>query len=171
MQLNELLSLLQGVKQNGNQYVARCPVSTHGKGNGNKNQSLSVGLKDNNILLKCHADCSTESIVSALGIELKDLFSDEKNMHNNGSNAKPKRDIIAIYDYKDLNGRIIHSTVRYNPKGFSQRRPDPQNPGKFIWKDVFKGIASTIYNLGAVTTAIKEKQPILIVEGWIVNPN
>ena len=162
MHLNELLSQLQGVKQTGNQYVARCPVPTHGKGNGDKNQSLSIGLKSNNILLKCHAGCSTESIVSALGIEIKDLFDEEKT---NGSNTKPKRDIIAVYDYKDLNGCIVHSTIRYDPKGFSQRRPDLENSDKFIWKDVFKGITSIIYNLGAVTTAIKEKQPILVVEG------
>ena len=70
-----------------------------------------------------------------------------------------------MYDYKDLDGSIIHSTIRYNPKGFSQRRPDPNSPNNFIYKEIFKGIAPILYNLQAVSKVIKEKQAVIIVEG------
>ena len=161
MQLNELLSRLSGVKgHGGNQYTARCTVTNHGKGNGDKNPSLSVGVEGNRILLHCNAGCSPEAVVSALGLTLKDLFIEESPVSN-----KPKREIVAVYDYVDLNGNIIHSTIRYNPKGFSQRRPDPSCPGEYIYKDVFKDLKPIIYNLPAVTNAIKEKQPVLLVEG------
>ena len=74
--------------------------------------------------------------------------------------SKPKREITAVYDYKDLNGNIIHSTIRYNPKGFSQRRPDPDRPNEYIWKEVFKGVTPILYNLQAVTKAIKDNESL-----------
>ena len=69
MRLNELLRRLDGVKGNDSQYSARCPVPDHGKGNGDRNQSLSVRAEGNNILLKCHVGCATEDILKALGLE------------------------------------------------------------------------------------------------------
>jgi len=152
MQLNELLQRLKGVKGNGKQYKALCPAHD------DKTPSLSIGESDGKILLHCHVGCATENILGALGLEMKDLLPAKPDY-------KAKKEIAAVYDYKDLDGNIIHSTIRYSPKGFAQRRPDPQNHGKYIWQDIFKGITPTIYNLAAVTTAIKEKQPVLLVEG------
>ena len=74
MQLNELLHRLKDVKRNGNQYVARCSVSVHDKGNRHKNPSLSVGVQGSNILLKCFSGCTNEDIVGALELEMRDLF-------------------------------------------------------------------------------------------------
>ena len=152
MQLNELLQRLKGVKGNGKQYKALCPAHD------DKTPSLSIGESDGKILLHCHVGCATENILGALGLEMKDLLPAKPDY-------KAKKEIAAVYDYKDMDGNIIHSTIRYSPKGFAQRRPDPQNHGKYIWQDVFKGITPTIYNLVAVTTTIKEKQPVLLVEG------
>jgi len=158
MQLSEILQKLKSVKGDGCQYTALCPSHE------DKNPSLAVSEKEGKILLYCHAGCSKESIVAALGLEMKDLFI-EANPAPHNVNSKPKWDISAIYDYKDINGEVIHSTVRLNPKGFKQRRPDPDNPGRYIWKDVFKGITPILYNLQAVTKAIEEHRPIFIVEG------
>jgi len=159
MQLNDFLARLKGVKRNGSsQYDALCPAHA------DKEQSLSVSEKDGKILLHCHAGCSTDSILGVLGLEMWDLFSEERQPYN-PNNGKPKNEIAAVYDYKDLDGNIIHSTIRYSPKSFRQRRPDPDNHGKYIWKDVFKGISPILYNLQAVTVAIANKEPIFITEG------
>ena len=159
MQLHDLLQHLKGVKGNGNQYQAQCPAHK------DNSPSLSVSIAEGKILLHCHTGCTTENIISAMGLEMKDLFTEERTTPQYSNNSKPKREITAVYDYKDLNGNIVHSTVRYNPKGFSQRRPDPDKHGEYIWKDVFKGITPILYNLQAVTNAIKEKQPVFVVEG------
>ena len=158
MQLRDILQRLKGVKGGNGQYTALCPAHS------DKNPSLAVSEKGGKILLHCHAGCSNESIVSALGLEIKDLFTEERSL-NNAINNKPKREIVAVYDYKDLDGNIIHSTIRYKPKSFSQRRPDSNNPGNFIYKEVFKGITPILYNLQAVSKAIEEHRPIIIVEG------
>jgi len=160
MQLHDFLSRLKGVKGNGNQYNALCPAHA------DKEPSLSISQKDGKILLYCHTGCTTESILGAMGLEMKDLFLEERATLNYSNNSdKPKREIAAIYDYKDLDGNIIHSTIRYNPKSFAQRRPDPDNLGKHIWKDVFTGITPILYNLQAITQAIADKKTIFIVEG------
>ncbi len=57
-------------RKNGTGWQAKCP--THE----DRNPSLSVReTSDGNVLLKCFAGCPSESIVSALNLEMKDLFS------------------------------------------------------------------------------------------------
>lgn len=77
MVLSDFLSRLEGVKRQGDQYLARCPAHA------DKRASLSVGVGDDGkILLNCFARCSTESIVSAMGLEMKDLFADDPKPYN-----------------------------------------------------------------------------------------
>ena len=73
MKINKFLELLDGVKKSGDGYVALCPCPVHG----DKEPSLSISMGDDGrILLKCFAGCEVESIVQALGLEMKDLFND-----------------------------------------------------------------------------------------------
>jgi 5S rRNA maturation endonuclease (ribonuclease M5) len=158
MQLSEITARLKGVKGGGSRYQALCPAHN------DKAPSLSISESGGKILLHCHAGCPTERIVAALGLEMKDLYAADKPGYA-GSSAKPKREPAAVYDYKDMDGNIVHSTVRYAPKDFRQRRPDPNSPGGYIWKDVFNGVTPILYNLQAVAQAIKDGRPVLVVEG------
>jgi 5S rRNA maturation endonuclease (ribonuclease M5) len=66
--------------------------------------------------------------------------------------------IIAAYNYQDEQGKLLHQVIRYDPKGFSQRRPD----GKGGWINNLKGINTVPYRLPEL---IKEKDTVFIVEG------
>jgi len=155
MTLSELLSRLEKVEKSGGNYKSRCPAHN------DKNPSLSIAQDGDRILLHCHAGCDTDTVLGALGLTLKDLFQDD-NKHPNPPTTN-KRNIVAVYDYKNLMGKVIHQTVRFEPKGFSQRRPDSTALGGYTWN--LKGITPILYNLSAVVSAIKEKQSIFIVEG------
>jgi DNA primase len=72
MTLQDILSQLQNSKKNGNGYTALCPSHDDNQ------QSLSIKETGGKILLKCFAGCDVQTIVSSLGIELKDLFPDRK---------------------------------------------------------------------------------------------
>jgi hypothetical protein len=48
------------------------------------------------------------------------------------SRARPKGTIVAVYDYADDDGGLLYQVVRYEPKGFDQRRPDGK--GGWIWQ-------------------------------------
>jgi hypothetical protein len=41
--------------------------------------------------------------------------------------------IVNIHGYVDEQGALLYEQVRYQPKDFKLRRPDPDKPGQFIW--------------------------------------
>lgn len=73
--LNNVISRLDKVKPAGaNKWKACCPVHD------DKNPSLAISeTSEGVLLLKCWAGCSTNEIVSAIGLELRDLFPGEKH--------------------------------------------------------------------------------------------
>jgi 5S rRNA maturation endonuclease (ribonuclease M5) len=148
LQIEELLSKLNNVKRGAinKEYTARCPAHD------DKHNSLSIAEGDDNrILLYCHAGCSINRINDSLGIKTNDLFSE----------AKQSKRQIDEYIYKDLDGNIVHKTIRYEPKGFSQCRPDEK--GGWIYN--LQGIETIIYNLKEITAAISRDETVYIVEG------
>jgi hypothetical protein len=71
MTIGEFLDVLPRVKRSGDGWKARCPNHE------DRTPSLSVGEGDDGrILVQCHAGCSVEEVVHALGLELSDLFTD-----------------------------------------------------------------------------------------------
>ncbi|MCD8322670.1 MAG: AAA family ATPase [Oscillospiraceae bacterium] len=72
MNLQNLLSHLEGVRGSGGQYIAKCPAHD------DQHQSLSIGEgKDGRLLVRCHAGCSATSVMEALGLKTADLFPEE----------------------------------------------------------------------------------------------
>jgi hypothetical protein len=66
---DKLLQRLEKVKQTGkDRWLACCPAHN------DKNPSLSIREVDDRLLVHCHAGCSNYEIVSAVGLELSDLF-------------------------------------------------------------------------------------------------
>lgn len=72
--LDKVLSCLDKVKPAGaNKWKACCPAHD------DKNPSLAISeTTDGVVLLKCWTGCTTQNIVSAIGLELRDLFPGEK---------------------------------------------------------------------------------------------
>jgi hypothetical protein len=67
--IEDVLSRLSAVKKRGEQYTARCPAHH------DKTPSLSVKEgRDGRVLMFCHAGCTLDEIVRALGLRLSDLF-------------------------------------------------------------------------------------------------
>lgn len=67
---------------------------------------------------------------------------DNYGLNDSNSDVSEKR-IVATYDYVDTENKLLHQTVRYEPKSFSQRRPDGN--GEWIWN--LKGIETVLYKL------------------------
>lgn len=69
-QVNAMLDRLHGVKPRGNgRWLARCPAHD------DKTPSLSIGTGDNGaVLIRCWRGCSAHEIVTAVGLNLSDLF-------------------------------------------------------------------------------------------------
>jgi len=140
MTLDAFAIRLKNAKRVANGYKALCPAHE------DRNASLSVSQGDEGkLLVNCFAGCSTDEILAAIGLEMKDLFPDSETfsfvrsvanapptsrLNGNGSTAAtPKaantpKAIEAIYEYRDESGVLLYENVRYRPKSFRQRRPD-----------------------------------------------
>jgi hypothetical protein len=64
-----VLDRLSGVKQRGDEWSARCPAHD------DKHPSLCVSRgNDGRALIYCATGCHAEDVVSAIGLDMKDLF-------------------------------------------------------------------------------------------------
>lgn len=80
MSLDALLSKLENVRKTGNDsFSARCPAHS------DRTNSLSIRDNDGTVLVHCFAGCDVHSIVSAVGLELSDLFPPKQHR------GKPQR--------------------------------------------------------------------------------
>ena len=66
-----------------------------------------------------------------------------------GSAPRPRRRVVATYDYPDEVGDLLMQEVKYEPKDFSQRRPDGR--GGWIWN--LKGVRLVPYRLPELIAA------------------
>lgn len=97
---------------------------------------------------------------------MKDLFPpDEKNAYEKviPRRVLHERVIVETYPYTDEHGEILYEKVRYDPKDFSQRRPDGK--GGWIWN--LEGVRRVPFQLCEMIAKWKEKPdwPILMVAG------
>lgn len=62
--------------------------------------------------------------------------------------VEQESNLVASYDYTDVNGKLIFQVCRYNPKSFRQRRPDK---GGWTWN--LEGVKRPLYNLPGIRAA------------------
>ena len=130
----------------GDGFKAKCPAHD------DANPSLSVAQGENGtVLIHCFRGCTYAEIMSHLTIG--------NGQRKNGSKWK----IDATYPYTDELGELLFEVVRFTPKKFRQRRPDPGKPGHWIWN--LKGITRVLYRLPKVIEAVKRGEILWLVEG------
>ena len=135
-----------------NEWRARCPNHQ-----GKSDTSFSITPDDDRVLIKCFGECASSDVVKALGLTMADLFVKSPAQRNG------QRRIVKVYEYFDADGNLVHETVRYEPKDFRQRRPDPARPGEYIWS--LKGITPVLYHLPHVLAAVQRGETIYLAEG------
>ena len=162
MEEQEFLGKFEGVQKSGGGWVARCPA------HGDDNPSLSIARgEDGRWLVHCHAGCSAEAVVAAVGLKMADLMP---------SNDRPQRTIkgrwgrwVCDYVYTDEQGAVLYKSCRYvkddGKKTFIIKTPDPE--AKFGWSFGLskKNIARVPFRLPRVVAAAKAGKTIVIVEG------
>jgi hypothetical protein len=126
VRLNELTGYEP--RRSGNGYSARCPSHD------DHNPSLTITEGRNGTpVFKCHAGCSQEDVLAALGWTWSDVYGTEER----------GRRIVATHDYTDAEYTLLYQKVRYEPKGFSLRRPD----GNGGWINDMQGVTKVLYRL------------------------
>ena len=130
----------------GHGHKAHCPAHKDTR------ESLAIDDGENGgVLVYCHADCEPLKIVEALGLTMRDLFA---------APAPSRGRIVKTYDYIDAHGELLCQSVRYEPKDFRQRRPDPD--GGWIWD--LDGVPRVPYRLPELLKA-DPARVVFVVEG------
>lgn len=138
-------------KRNGKGWVALCP------GHDDHKPSLSIDQGDNGrCLLKCRSrNCPTKEIVRAIGLTMGDLFAT-----GNRRAGKQLGKVVATYDYHDTAGHLLYQVLRYEPKDFRQRKPNPA--GGHDWQ--LNGVLRVPYRLPQLLAA-PVGTPVYVCEG------
>lgn len=166
MKVDQFLSLLKKVKQKDhNQWQACCPAHD------DQVASLSVGVNGKNILVHCHAGCSTKSVVRAMGLQMVDLFIDKPQAVNKSQKKEPKpiseaemlKGSHGHWDYEDKNGTLLYRIVRY-PNGDSKRFLAHRLTQDGHWLRSIEGVRRVLYRLPQLLAA-DPKGAVFIPEG------
>ena len=179
--LEKVLTAIGDYKRSGKSYKARCPAHE------DHNPSLSLSeAKDGKVLLKCHAGCTPEAVVRALGLEVNDLFTRvdvDKTPRNSGekgglSTAKRKPKVFpsaacavaefekklgkmtAWWTYEDAGGNPLAMVARWDGADGKTFRPVAKVDG--YWR---KGDPEGLWPLYRLPDLLRSSGTIYICEG------
>ncbi len=165
---DEVFARFRGLKQSGDSWVAFCPAHSD-----ENKRSLAIKVSDKKMMVHCHANhgCTAEKIMDAIGLPMSYLFSDGKR---GSDTAKKVRRVVATYQYLDDDGKLVFEVLRYDPKEFRQRRPNPDYDEMkaisdanqpFLWHT--KGIRRVLYRQNELVKALKvdPSKIVFVVEG------
>jgi len=157
--IEEFLSRLEGVRQvSDGSWMALCPAHD------DRNPSLSIQLADDRILIHCFAGCSPQTVVRAMGLEMKDLFLEEEEPFETGPGV-----LQAAYVYRDEHGNPLYRVLRYHVPGekkktFRQQAWDPKTGTWKGGKGALGQVRRVLYRLPELVKADREK-PVWLCEG------
>ena len=146
------LGHLLGGKRVAKGWIAQCPAHE------DRQASLSISDGDDGrVLWYCHAGCTQEAVRDALlasgHLPRRDPPARVPRAAAPSASGAP----VAIYAYRDATGRVIHETLRYEPKSFRQRAVTESG---YVWS--LAGVQTVLYRLPELITSTG---PVWLVEG------
>jgi hypothetical protein len=166
MQAEQIAKQLGNAKRANGQWVASCPVPGHGKGNGDKNPSLSIDINDQGVpLFHCHGGCSQEDVFHT--IRSRNLLPELMERPDPLANIKPiPRNVLEQeWQYQDEDRQTVFVKQRYKvgEAGKTYRLYKVDADGR---RHPSLGDARIVpYNLPALLDAKTAGRNIFLVEG------
>lgn len=126
------LAITLHARRVGASWMAHCP-SHH-----DENASMSIQEKNGKVLVHCHAGCPQNDVIAALRAQ---------GVWQSKPQFRRSRRILETYDYTDEHGELLYQVVRFEPKGFCQRRPTDRG---WLWS---KSSRQVLYHLPEILEA------------------
>ena len=180
MTVQEILSRLERVTKTHSGWMARCPAHEDGR------PSLSVAAaEDGRVLVRCFAGCDLAAIVSALRIEVRDLFAEPAPAQTSGSAAPsgeplpapqvpavaawlrtmrvlPDSEVASIYGSGTRTGAAVVFRYRDAAGTFLYDKFRPLGDRKVFWR-MPRGRPSAMYGLADLPK--DQRHRVVVVEG------
>jgi DNA primase len=138
MLTEEFVEKAGGGRQSGGQWQVKCPAHD------DHVASLSVTENRDRFFFYCHAGCSGQDVIDAMGLEWYDVWFVAQPKSSQGFTPQEPE---ATYIYEDERGSELYRVIRYPGKRFRQER------------------RTVPYRLLAVIGAVKEGRTVYICEG------
>lgn len=189
MELREFLNLFVGTTHKNDYFMAKCPAHDDNKqslqiwenADGYIQFKCYANCSRNSVLRKLNinrgdlvSENAKQRFLEQNGSNTNDYLPTPKENNkvsqnlivksgNTNKKASSNRVIDKIYEYKDEKGNLIFQYLRYTPKEFMGRQPNPNNKG--AWINNIQGCKRYLYKLPELINAVNEGKPIYIVEG------
>ena len=164
MDTETIAKALGNAKQVNGQWVASCPVPGHGRGNGDKNPSLSITESDGKVLFHCHGGCDQRDVFDA--VRSRDLLPSIAKREEISFTQHQAPVLEKEWEYRSEDGDTLFTKRRYKTqdakgKTYSIHRVDAQ--GKRIAG--LKDTRIVPYRLPELLDAKTAGRAIYLVEG------
>ena len=147
------------MKRYGTKAQCRCPAHD------DNHASLTITKGRKCTLFYCHAGCSVDEILGAVGLEKKDTFYDVEPRSPNWQafvEGREKRKIEAVYNYVSINGAYAFTKIRLDGKKIIYGKLQNDRFTYGLGHDVSRKSYKAIYgSLKAINKALAEGRPIL----------
>jgi len=168
MDTEQIAKALGNAKQVNGNWLASCPVAGHGRGNGDKNPSLSIKEDNGKLLFHCHGGCDQHSVFDAVR-ERNLLPSIQRQEY---SLALIKGELMTMptleqeWEYKDEQGETLFVKRRFKTntekgKTYSLHKVDAAGNRK----GSMTGARIVPYRLPELINAREAGRAIYLVEG------
>ena len=152
---------------NGN-WLASCPVAGHGRGNGDKNPSLSIKEDNGKLLFHCHGGCDQHSVFDAVRERnlLPALQRQEYSLQLIKGELMTMPQLESEWEYKDESGETLFVKRRFKTntekgKTYSLHKVDAAGNRK----GSMTGARIVPYRLPELINAREAGRAIYLVEG------
>ncbi len=163
--VEKVLARLEDYTERRDEFRARCPAHS-----GISANSLSVKEGDDcRALLFCHAGCEREAVVNALGLEMRDLFVQERT---NGATKKVTKKTEGedaptlttddlpdgtYWEFASPGGEVLY--IQHHKREYYRR------VGEGLWKMGLDGVPRVLYNLPELIGGVRAGEPVFHLEG------
>lgn len=150
-------------KRYGDKAQCKCPAHD------DKQASLTITRGRKCTLFHCHAGCTLDSVLSAVGLEKNDTFYNTEPQHANWKiyvESREKRKIEAVYNYVSCNGSYAFTKIRLEGKKILYGRLENTRFSYGLPRDKPRKSYRAIYgDLNAIQKAVQTSQPVFVPEG------
>ena len=167
-EFSDVFSRIQGIKPVGTygKWTACCPSHE------DKKQSLSIAIgRSGGLIMNCNAfnGCTIQTILTAIGLTIKSIAPPHMRDKKMATSK-----IVKVYDYLDESGKLVYQCIRYEPKRFNYRRPNPAfNTSQPVsdtnpeWVYNLEGVTRVLYRIAEVKKALAQNPSryVFVVEG------
>ena len=155
---------LGNAKKVNGQWVASCPVPGHGRGNGDKNPSLSITESEGRVLFHCHGGCDQRDVFDA--VRSRNLLPTTHKREEISFTQHQQPVLEKEWLYRNEDGDVLFTKRRYKTsdakgKTYSIHRVDASGKRASGLKDT----RIVPYNLPELLDAKSAGRAIYLVEG------